>query len=92
MKKLIISCAILLSAAMFTSCNNDPNAPHCWEVTITVNMLGMPITTNQYVWCTEAELDAEKQAIKEQQKQAGVSEDFITITSKRSNKSQADCH
>ena len=92
MKKLIISCAVLLSAAMFMSCDNDPNAPHCWEVTMTVNVMGMPMKTSQYVWCTEAELEAEKQAIKDQQTQAGVSEDFITITSKRSNKSQADCH
>ncbi len=91
MKKLIISCAVLLSTAMFMSCDNDPNVPRCWEVTMTVNVMGMPMKTSQYVWCTEAELEAEKQAIKEQQMQAGVSEDFITITSKRTNKSQADC-
>ena len=92
MKKLIISCAVLFTAGLFASCNNDPNAPHCWEVTVTVNMMGMSIPSTSYVWCTESELEAEKQALKDQQREFGLSEDLITVTSKRSNKSESDCH
>ena len=92
MKKLVVFCAVILSATILTSCNNDPNAPRCWEVTMTINVFGLPMTTTQYVWCSENELESEKQAIKDQQTQAGVTEEFITITSKKSSKSQSDCH
>ena len=92
MKKFIISCAVLLTAGMFASCNNDPNAPHCWEVKATINMMGMSIPTVTYIWCTEAELEAQKEISREQQRQAGFSDEFITITSKRTNKSESDCH
>ena len=93
MKKLIISCAVLFSAAMFMSCNNDPNAPHCWELTTSIYSSSedkVPTqTTTQYVWGTNTELRETMNSIIQQMQATGQMD--YRLEFKRVNKSQADC-
>lgn len=92
MKKLILSLVVLLSAAAFMSCNLDPNAQHCYEVTTTINEPGSTTpqqVTTQYVWGTQTELGETMNSIVEQMRVAGVMD--YRIEFKRTNKSQANC-
>lgn len=91
MKKLIFSCAVLLMAGVFASCDNK-NKEKCFEVTMSYNFFGFPFSMTSYLWCSEAALDADIQNLKNQQIEQGVPEDFIKIETKPVNKSRADCH
>ena len=87
MKKIVIACAVLL-AGVLSSCG-DTN--YCYEVTTKVAG-PIEISTTTYHWCTSNELEVIKTDLKESQTALGVSEDLITITAKRTNKSEGDCH
>ena len=89
MKKFIVACAVVLSAGLFASCG-DTN--HCWEITGTATVLGMEISNTDYHWCTSNELKAYEADLKAGLKQLGLSEDAIKMSSKRTAKSQDDCH
>ena len=91
MKKLIISCAILLSAAMFTSCNNDPNAQYCYELTATIYEWGgiQHHFTTQYVWGTKAEMEEVKQEIMNQLNAMDV---IFDVRVQPTNSTKSDCH
>ncbi|MDR0812167.1 MAG: hypothetical protein LBN23_07880 [Paludibacter sp.] len=88
MKKQFILGIALVAVFVFgfTSCSKDTEK--CWEVTasVTLPIIGERSNT-QYVWCTENELDAAKESVKT----ALGNYDGITVTSKKANKSQADC-
>jgi hypothetical protein len=87
MKKIVIVCAVLL-AGILSSCG-DTN--YCYEVTTKVNSV-IEISTTTYHWCTSNELEAIKADLKAAQTNMGISEDKITITAVRTNRSEADCH
>ncbi len=90
MKKFAIACAVVLATTLsLTSCG-DTN--YCYEVTATAKVLGFETNYPYYEWCTSNELDARKEAIKQTLIELGADENTITITAKKSNKSQADCH
>lgn len=90
MKKFAIACAVVLATTLsLTSCG-DTN--YCYEVTATAKVLGAETSYPYYEWCTSNELDARKEAIKQTLIKLGADENTITISAKRSNKSQADCH
>jgi len=86
MKKIIIASAILM-AGIFTSCG-DTN--YCYEVTTKVTA-PIEFSTTTYHWCTSNELEAIKADLKETQTALGIPEEYITITAKRTNKSESDC-
>ena len=88
MKKFAIACAIVLAAGLMTSCG-DTN--YCWEITTTVKIAGVETSVPTYWWGTKNDLKAYEQQLKDAQKQMGIAEDAITITSKKSNKSEGDC-
>ena len=87
MKKFVIACAVIM-ASVFTSCG-DTN--YCYEVTTKVNG-AIELSTTTYHWCTSNELEAIKADLKENQKNMGIAEDKITISTVRTNKSEGDCH
>jgi hypothetical protein len=87
MKKSIFVFAIIL-AGVLTSCG-DTN--YCYELTTKVTILGVTTTTVSYVWGTANEIEVTKEELKNAQLNMGISEDCITITAKRTNKSQEDC-
>lgn len=89
MKKFAIACAIVLAAGMMTSCG-DTN--YCWEITQTVKVLGVETSATTYWWGTKNDLKSQEESIKQTLKDAGMSEDAYTLTSKKANKSQDDCH
>jgi hypothetical protein len=93
MKNLIISCAVLFTASMFASCDNAPNAQHCYEITATiyqsVNEVPSQVTT-QYVWGTKAELREAMNDINERLQATGQT--IYKVEYKRTNKSESDCH
>ena len=90
MKKFAIACvAVLATAMLLTSCG-DTN--YCYEVTATGKVLGIEASYPYYEWCTSNELDARKEAIKQSLIKLGADENTITITAKRTSKSQSDCH
>ena len=89
MKKFIVACAVVLGAGLFASCG-DTN--FCYEVTTTYSLLGVETTTVDYFWGTSNELKAYEADIKAGLKQLGLSEDAIKMSSKRTAKSQDDCH
>ena len=88
MKKLIVACAVVLSAGLFASCG-DTN--FCYEITTTYSLLGVETTTVDYYWGTSNDLKAYEADLKAGLKQLGLSEDAIKMSSKRTGKSQADC-
>lgn len=88
MKKLAIVCAIVLAAGL-SSCG-DTN--YCYEVTQTYKIGTLETSTTNLWWGTKNDLKSYEQTLKEELKKSGISEDIITITSKRANKSQSDCH
>lgn len=89
MKKLAIVCAIVLAAGL-SSCG-DTN--YCYEVTATYKISGWEKTETTLWWGTKNELKSYEQTVKDiTAKIPGVTEETITITSKRANKSQSDCH
>lgn len=90
MKKFIVACAVVLSAGLFASCG-DTN--YCYEITATaeVPIVGT-ITQTSYSWCTSNEIKAAEADLKTALVNMGASEDAIKLSSKRTNKSQADCH
>ncbi len=87
MKKIIFAFAIAL-AGILTSCG-DTN--YCYELTTTVNILGTTTTVVSYDWCTANEIGVAKEELKQAQLNMGISEDCITITAKRTHKSEEDC-
>lgn len=90
MKKFAIACVAVLATAMsLTSCG-DTN--YCYEITAKAKVLGMEASYPYYEWCTSNELDTRKEAIKQSLLKLGADENTISITAKRTNKSQADCH
>ena len=89
MKKFIVACAVVLSAGLFASCG-DTN--YCYEITTTYSLLGVTYTDVNFRWCTSNDLKANEADIKAGLKELGLSEDAIKISSKRSGKSQDDCH
>lgn len=90
MKKFAIACAIALATTLsLTSCG-DTN--YCYDVTVTVTtVLGSQVSTTYSWWGTSNDLKTYEQSLKDAQKQLGISEDKITITSKRTSRSQQDC-
>ena len=89
MKKFIVACAVVLSAGLFASCG-DTN--YCYEITASATVLGVEISETSYSWCTSNEIKAAEADMKQMLINMGASEDAIKLTSKRTNKSQADCH
>lgn len=89
MKKLIVACAVVLGAGLFASCG-DTN--YCYEITATANVLGLEISETSYEWCTSNSIKAAEADLKKTLVNMGASEDAIKITSKRTSKSQSDCH
>ena len=85
MKKLFISCAVVLAAGLFASCG-DTN--YCYDVTMTIGSMS---TTTPF-WGTSNDLKAFEQNMKNTQKSMGIDENTIKITHTRNGKSQADCH
>lgn len=89
MKKFALALAVVL-AGVFTSCG-DTN--YCYEVTETLNIMGVSTTIVEYVWATSNEIDAaiaelETEIIEEY----GLSKDALKVTYKKINKSEADCY
>ncbi len=84
MKKILMTVAVVLAFGL-ASCNKDTN--RCWEITITTEVLGAQITTTNYAWCSENELEAE---IKMLEEEFNVNRDAIKY--KRTNKAEADCY
>ena len=89
MKKFIVACAVVLGAGLFASCGDTQ---YCYEITATANVLGMEISETSYSWCTSNEIKAAEADLKKTLVNMGASEDAIKLSSKRTNKSQADCH
>ena len=85
MKKLFISCAVVLAAGLFASCG-DTN--YCYDVKLTI---GDRVSTTTPFWGTSNELKAFEENMKKTQKDLGFEEDLIKITHTRNGKSQADC-
>lgn len=90
MKKFAVACAVVLATAMsLTSCG-DTN--YCYEITAKAKVLGIEASYPYYEWCTSNELDTRKETIKQSLLKLGADENTISITAKRTNKSQSDCH
>lgn len=87
MKKLAIVCAVVLAAGL-SSCG-DTN--YCYEVTKTYKVAGFEKSTTVFWWGTKNDLKTYEKTLKEESEKAGLSDDVITITSKRTSKSQSDC-
>lgn len=89
MKKIAVTCAVVLATAMsLTSCG-DTN--YCYEVSTTYKFMGQELHTNYKTWCTSNELDAiiaEKEAALEK---TGVDKKAIKTTYKKTSLSQSDC-
>ena len=94
MKKLLVSCAVLLSAAMFMSCDNyNPKGLHCWEIhTIVYEYVNVTPSqeTTQYFWGTKKEAEEEAVTIMEQLEASG--QEYYRVSFEPTIKSQADCH
>ena len=88
MKKIVIACAVLL-AGVLSSCG-DTN--YCYELTTTVNLLGVTSSTVTYIWGTSNELDVAIDETEAALEASGLSKDAFSITYKRSNRNQADCN
>ena len=88
MKKIVIACAVIL-AGVLSSCG-DTN--YCYEITQKYSILGVETSATHYVWGTSNELDAAIDELEASLKAMGLSEDAYTVTYKKSNKSQEDCH
>ncbi len=83
MKKLFI-CAAVVAAGLFASSCKDTN--YCWEVTTTGTIAGIEVSTTNYYWATQNELDAIVADIKAGSKEA------IQVTYKRTSKANEECH
>ena len=93
MKNLILSCAVVLAAGLFTSCSTDPNKEYCFEVRYFVEYRGSGHGGTYYIWCTEEQMKAELELKKEELIESGVPEEYITVSGKRVyNKSTSECH
>lgn len=88
MKKIVIACAVLL-AGVLSSCG-DTN--YCYELTTTVNLLGVTSSTVTYIWGTSNELDVAIDEAEAALEASGLSKDAFSITYKRTYRSQAECH
>lgn len=93
MKKLIIFCAVLLSAASFTSCENTPKDQFCWEIYTRIFTWGNegPTQENtQYFWGTKTDVQEQVKNMEEQLKASG--QEYYIIKFEPTDKTQADCH
>ena len=88
MKKIVLACAVLL-AGVLSSCG-DTN--YCYEITQQYSVLDSEHITTTYVWGTSNELDAVIDDIEASLEAMGLSKDAYTLTYKKANKSQEDCH
>lgn len=88
MRKIIIACAVLLTGIL-SSCG-DTN--YCYELTTTVNLLGVTSSTVAYIWGTSNELDVAIDEAEAALEASGLSKDAFSITYKRTYRSQAECH
>lgn len=88
MKKIVIACAVVL-ACVLSSCG-DTN--YCYELTTTMNVLGMTTSNVTYVWGTSNELDAAIAEAEATLEETGISKDVYSITYKKANKNQSDCY
>lgn len=95
MKKLIISYAVLLTAIFGVSCDkdkeesNDPYALYCYEIEVEWKMMGVTTTYTQLFWGNEIQLKTEIQDLRETYLSEGATS--VKITSKRTDKTQAEC-
>ena len=93
MKKLIIFCAVILSAIVFSSCKNDElKGPFCWEVrNVILPAWGETPTqeTIQYFWGTSKQVDEETRSINEQLAASGLETYYIQKSPVL--KAKADC-
>ena len=92
--KLLI---LTLCTLALASCGNDPDKEYCFEVKVTVTYRDTyeihSKSEGYFMWCTEAQMEAEKEYLKEQKIESGVPEEFITVTGERvHNKSKAACN
>lgn len=87
MKKLLIAAACVLAVGL-TSCG-DTN--YCYEVTETYELLGSHSYTHLW-WGTKNDLKTYEQTLKDAAVKIGADEKSINISSKRTSKSQSDCH
>jgi hypothetical protein len=88
MKKLIVACAVVLGAGLFASCG-DTN--YCYEITTTYKILGEEISTTTKSWCTSNDIKTAEANAKQTLIDMGISEDVISVSSKRTGLSQAEC-
>ena len=87
---------LALCAMALAACGMDPDKEYCFEVKVTVTYRDTYETHSKsegyFMWCTEAQMEAEKECLKEQKIESGVPEEFITVTGERVyNKSKAAC-
>ena len=69
MKKMIIACAIVLGAGLFTSCGDTQ---HCYEITASATILGVNVSNTNYYWCTSNEIKSFEADMKEALVSVGV--------------------
>ncbi|MGM9837524.1 MAG: hypothetical protein ACI30A_03420 [Paludibacteraceae bacterium] len=89
MKKIAIVCAIMLATTLSLVSCGDTN--YCYEVTVTTKIAGLEQSVSYYWWGTKNDLKTYEQTLKDAQEKAGISGDAITITSKKTSRSQSDC-
>ncbi len=88
MKKFAIACAVVLAAGL-SSCA-DTN--YCYQVTQTYKVAGTEFSYNYLWWGTKNDLKTYEQTLKDAAaKIPGVDESSVSISSKRTSKSQSDC-
>ena len=88
MKKLIVACAVVLGAGLFASCG-DTN--YCYEITTTYKVLGVETSATTKNWCTSNDIKTAEANAKQTLIDMGISEDVISVSSKRTGLSQAEC-
>lgn len=89
MKKFAIVCAVVLAAGL-VSCS-DTN--YCYKVTETYKVSGTKISHTYYWWGTKNDLKTYEQTLKDAvAKVPGIDEKSVSVSSKRTSKSQSDCY
>ena len=88
MKKLIIACAIVLSAGMFSSC---ADTEYCYEITSTYSIMGLSYTNTTKAWCTKNDIKSYEASAKETAVSLGASEDAVKVSSKLTGLSRDEC-